>query len=147
MSFFRIPAPELPILNLPLFNMFIAICKMSHIMRKPTICICENKDADQLRSNHEADQHLCFGYKNSTIPLYSKSEISSLGHFLCSYSSVCVRPVQKAHCLFSHDAAQKSYNIPTIHASIPCVFLFFSFFFFFFFWSHILFAVVHRQNY
>ena len=27
-------------------------------MRKPMFCICENKDADQLRSDHEADQHL-----------------------------------------------------------------------------------------
>ena len=29
-------------------------------MRKPTICICENKEADQLRGNREADQRLCF---------------------------------------------------------------------------------------
>ena len=53
-------------------------------MRKPTFCICENKDADQLRGNREADQHceadqrLCFRYIDSTIPLLSKSEISSL---------------------------------------------------------------------
>ena len=37
-------------------------------MRKQTICICENKDADQLRSNCEADQRLCFRYSDSTIP-------------------------------------------------------------------------------
>ena len=49
---------------------------MSHLMRKPTICICENKDADQLRSNRKADQRLCFRYMDSTIPLF-KSEISS----------------------------------------------------------------------
>ena len=51
---------------------------MSRVMRKPTFCICENKDADQLRGNHEADQRLCFRYINSIIPLLSKSEISSL---------------------------------------------------------------------
>ena len=34
--------------------------QMSRIMRKPTFGICENKDADQLRSNREADQRLCF---------------------------------------------------------------------------------------
>ena len=28
-------------------------------MGKPTICIGENKDADQLRGNREADQRLC----------------------------------------------------------------------------------------
>ena len=54
------------------------ISDMSRVMRKPTFCICENKDADQLRSNREADQRLCFRYIYSTIPLFSKSEISSL---------------------------------------------------------------------
>ena len=38
-------------------------------MRKPTFCICENKDADQLRGNREADQRLCFPYTDCTIPL------------------------------------------------------------------------------
>ena len=47
-------------------------------MRKPTICIGENKDADQLRCNREADQRLCFRYTDSTLPLLLKSEISSL---------------------------------------------------------------------
>ena len=41
-------------------------------MGKPTICICENKDADQLRGNREADQRLCFRYSDSTIPLLFK---------------------------------------------------------------------------
>ena len=47
-------------------------------MRKLAFCICENKDADQLRGNREADQRLCFPYTDSTIPLLPKSEISSL---------------------------------------------------------------------
>ena len=51
---------------------------LSLVMRKPAFCICENKDADQLRSNREADQCLCFRYIDSRIPLLSKSEISSL---------------------------------------------------------------------
>ena len=50
---------------------------MSRLMGKPTICICENKDADQLRGNREADQHLCFRYTASRLPLLFKSEISS----------------------------------------------------------------------
>ena len=37
-------------------------------MGKPTICMGENKGADQLRGNREADQHLCFRYSDSTIP-------------------------------------------------------------------------------
>ena len=56
-------------------------------MRKPTFCICENKDANQLRGNREADQRLCFRYIDSMIPLLSKSEISSL-----LPSSVVVQP-------------------------------------------------------
>ena len=51
---------------------------MSRLMGKPTICICENKGADQLRGNREADQRLCFRYMDSAIPLLSKSKISSL---------------------------------------------------------------------
>ena len=51
--------------------------QMSCVMREPTICICKNKDADQLRGNREADQHLCFRYLDSTIPLLAKSKISS----------------------------------------------------------------------
>ena len=50
---------------------------MSHVMKKPFFCICENKDADQFSGNHEADQCLCFHHTDSTIPLLSKSEISS----------------------------------------------------------------------
>ena len=45
-------------------------------MGKPTICIGENKDADQLRGNREADQRLCFRYSDSTVPLLPKSKIS-----------------------------------------------------------------------
>ena len=42
--------------------------KMSLCVRKPTICMGENKDADQLRGNREADQRLCFRYTDSTFP-------------------------------------------------------------------------------
>ena len=56
-------------------------------MRKPTFRICENKDADQLRGDREADQRLCFRYIDSTIPLLSKSEISNIYP-----SSVTVQP-------------------------------------------------------
>ena len=60
-------------------NSFIVIShEMSLVVRKPAFCICENKDADQLRGNREADQHLCFRYTDSEIPLLSKSKISSL---------------------------------------------------------------------
>ena len=50
---------------------------ISHVMRKPDFCLCENRAADQLRSNCEADQRLCFRYSDSTISLLPKSGISS----------------------------------------------------------------------
>ena len=56
-------------------------------MRKPAFCICENKDADQLRGNREADQRLCFRSTYSTIPQLPISEISSF-----KPSSVVVQP-------------------------------------------------------
>ena len=56
-------------------------------MRKQAFCICENKDADQLRGNREADQRLCFRYTDRTIPLLPTSKISSLYP-----SSVAVQP-------------------------------------------------------
>ena len=50
---------------------------MSRVMRKPTFCICENKGADQLRSNCD-DQGLCIHYMDSTLPLLSIFKISVL---------------------------------------------------------------------
>ena len=72
-------------------------------MRKPAFCICENKEADQLRGNREADQRLCFRYTDSTIPLLPKSEISSLYRL---YRPVCVEPGRKPEDRFSHNEAQ-----------------------------------------
>ena len=56
-------------------------------MRKRDFCIYENKDADQLRGDREADQCLCFRYTDGTIPLLPKYEITSL-----IPSSVAVQP-------------------------------------------------------
>ena len=54
------------------------IHKLSRLMGKPTICIGENKDADQLRGNRQAhDQRLYFRYSDSKIRPVLKSEISS----------------------------------------------------------------------
>ena len=50
---------------------------LSRIVRKRDYCLGENKGADQLRGNREADQRLCFRYTDSTFPLLLKSEISS----------------------------------------------------------------------
>ena len=57
---------------------------MSHFVRKPTICTSKNKDADQLRGNREADQCLYFRYWDSTIPLNTKFQASSLLTVTCT---------------------------------------------------------------
>ena len=64
----------------PISSILLLVPKdpMSLVMRKPAFCICENKDADQLHGNREADQRLSFRYTVSTIPLLPKSEISIL---------------------------------------------------------------------
>ena len=41
---------------------------MSRLIGKPTIGICKNKEADQLRGNREADLRLCFRYMDRTLP-------------------------------------------------------------------------------
>ena len=74
-------------------------------MRKPAFCLCENKDTDQLRGNHEADQRLCFRYIDSTIPLLSKSKISSLKPSSVADRLVCVGAGRQPECWFSHEAA------------------------------------------
>ena len=61
-----------------LHSLNVSANNMSLVMRKPAFCICENKDADQLRGNREADQRLCFRYSDSMIPLLSESKISRL---------------------------------------------------------------------
>ena len=58
-------------------------------MGKPTFCIiCEDKDADQLTAQLISP---CFRYTDSTIPLLSEYEISSL-YLLWLHIPVCVRP-------------------------------------------------------
>ena len=83
---------------------------MSRVMIKPTFCICENKGADQLRSNSEADQRLCFATRIVQFLFYLNRNVPVSGNLLCFYSSVYVEPVRRPHCWFSHDAAHL-YNI------------------------------------
>ena len=79
---------------------------MSRCMGKPTICIGENKGADQLRSNCEADQRLCFRYTDSTIPLLNISKV-----LLCDCTAWFVSDlVGNPNCWFSHAQAHILFN-------------------------------------
>ena len=82
---------------------------MSHVMRKPEICLCEKKGADKLRSNCEADQRLCFRYTDSTIPRLP--EIQNFKHLalFCSCIDRFVSDqVRNPEDRFSHVAAHIS---------------------------------------
>ena len=75
-------------------------------MGKPTICIGENKGADQLRSYCEADQRLCFSYTDSTSPALLIPKVEDSSFLLWEYRLVCVGPCRNPNCWFSHAQAQ-----------------------------------------
>ena len=58
-------------------------------MRKPTICICDNKGADQLHGYREADQRFCFPSMDSAIPFLSKVIVSKISSILPSPVAAC----------------------------------------------------------
>ena len=72
-------------------------------MRKPVFfCICENKGADQLRSNCAADQRLFFLSIHSTIPVLPKSLAIFCGCTARLVSNLVGNPEDR----FSRDVAQ-----------------------------------------
>ena len=80
---------------------------MSRVVRKPALCICENKDADQLHGFHEADQRLCFRYMDSTISLLPKSKIFKPLAIFCGCTAWFVSDlVGNPEDRFSHNEAQ-----------------------------------------
>ena len=92
---------------------------------KTVFCICENKDADQLRGNREADQRLCFRYTDSKIPLLSKSKIASL-----SPSSVAEQP---GLCRTWSETPKTGFSQNEAHIMLLVLDIFFDVVFFFFF--------------
>ena len=55
---------------------------LSLVMRKPAFCICENKDADQLRGNREADQRLVFATRIVQSLYYLNPKFQASSHLL-----------------------------------------------------------------
>ena len=77
-------------------------------MRKPAFCICENKDADQLRGDREADQRLCFRKMDSTILLLSYFQnFKALTIFCCCTARFVSDLVGNPETRFSHNEAHK----------------------------------------
>ena len=82
------------------------LINLSLVVRKPAFCICENKDADQLRSNYSAaDQRRLFRYTESTTPLLPSTKFQASSHLLWLYSLVCVGLVGNPKDRFSHNEA------------------------------------------
>ena len=50
--------------------------------------------------------------------LYLTPKFQASSSFLCLYRPVCVRPVWKPHCWFSHEAAQIYFLVETACAAI-----------------------------
>ena len=77
-------------------------------MRKPAFCICENKDADQLRGNPEADQRLCFRYIPYIVQslFYLNPKFQASSYLLWVYSLVCADLVGNPEDRFSQNEAQ-----------------------------------------
>ena len=84
-------------------------------MRNPEFCLCENKGADQLCSDCEADQRLCFRYTDSTISLLLKSEISSFWRASVTIQvGLCRTWSESPQIGFSRVAAQIAYSISNL---------------------------------
>ena len=68
---------------------------LSLVMRKPVICICENKNAEQLRGNREADQRIFFATRLEQSLYFLNPKFQASSHLLWLYSLVCVGPGRK----------------------------------------------------
>ena len=74
-------------------------------MRKPAFCICENKDADQLRT---AKLISVFVFATQIVQslYFLNPKFQASSHLLLLYSLVCVGPGWKPERWFSHHEAQ-----------------------------------------
>ena len=84
--------------RLPNVSMYMPVCvfkifsETTEPRREKTgFCICENKDADQLRGNRKADQRLCFFATRIVESLYFLNpKFQASSHLLWLYRPVCV---------------------------------------------------------
>ena len=60
-------------------------------MRKLDFCLCENKGADQLRSNCKADQHFVFATRIVQFLFFLNPNLQASNHLLWQHRLVCVR--------------------------------------------------------
>ena len=85
-------------------------------MRKPTICICENKDADQLRGTAKLISAFVFATWIVQSLYFLNPKFQASSHLEWLYSLVCVRPGQNPHFWFSHVGAHIHEHLRTHEA-------------------------------
>ena len=69
---------------------------MSRDVGKPDFCICENKDADQLRGNREVrSASFVFATRIVQSLYFLNPKFRASSHLLWLYSPVCVGPGRK----------------------------------------------------
>ena len=81
---------------------------MTSITRKSDICLCKNKDTDQLCSICTADQRLCFPTWNVQFLFFLNLKSQATSLCLRLYRQFCVRPVRKPpRLVFSNRGSYK----------------------------------------
>ena len=68
---------------------------LSIVMRKPAFCICENKDADQLRGTAKLISDFVFATRIVQSLFFLNPKFQASYHLLWLYSLVCVGPGRK----------------------------------------------------
>ena len=81
---------------------------------QPTICIGENKGADQLRSYCKADQHLVFATCIVQFLYFLNTKFPASNHLLRLYSLVCVTWPEPKLLIFSRPGSSPIYLLMDI---------------------------------
>ena len=90
------------------------VLHMSRLMRKPTICICENKDTDQIISvTAKLISAFVFATQIVHFLFFLNVKFQASSSFLCLYRPVCVGSGRKQHLLvFSRDGSFMIQEVP-----------------------------------
>ena len=79
-------------------------------MGKPTICIGKTKAQISFAVTAKLISAFVFSTRIVQFLFYLNPKFQASSSFLCLYRSVCVGPVRKPHCWFSHEAAHLMYR-------------------------------------
>ena len=75
-------------------------------MRKPAgFAFAKTKAQISFAVKTKLTSAFVFGTRIVQFLFFLNPKFAASSHLLCLHSLICVRPVRKPHCLFSHDAA------------------------------------------